>query len=200
MPYWLRVQRGSRVLAQSFGSPFRMLISPSRSTAAVATCAPATCRGLLRLVRRTDFLNSRLGVFDRKSSISRADNNLKEANSARGDWFQSYAPEARKPAAFKCFAIPHKCHVACRYFATTFLLFFGTPGIAARAPLSCASLASLRARRRSMFLRTAVARCSASTIARTPSSWAKRFLLARAMLSGEGATDFLLTTLSGFPT
>ena len=42
-----------------------------------------------------------------------------------------------------------------------------------------------------MFLRTATARCSTSAMARAPSSMARRCLLARAMLSGEGSADFL---------
>jgi hypothetical protein len=53
------------------------------------------------------------------------------------------------------------------------------------------SFASLSARRRCMFLRTATAFRSTSAIARAPSSRSRRRLLARAILSGEGSLDFL---------
>jgi hypothetical protein len=42
------------------------------------------------------------------------------------------------------------------------------------------------------LVRTAVARCSTSTIAFRPSSAASRCRLARATLSGEGVSDLLL--------
>jgi hypothetical protein len=71
--------------------------------------------------------------------------------------------------------------------------FFSTSPSAGRARASSACLASLSARRRSMFLRTAAALCSTSIIARTPSSWASLRRLARATLAGDGSADFLLT-------
>jgi len=71
--------------------------------------------------------------------------------------------------------------------------FFGTSPSAGRARASSACLASLSARRRSMFLRTAAALCSTSIIARTPSSWASLRRLVRAALAGDGSADFLLT-------
>jgi hypothetical protein len=67
-----------------------------------------------------------------------------------------------------------------------------------RELFSSTSLASRNARSRSMFLRTAMAFCSTSTIARAPSSAAKRCRLARAMRSGEGSVDFLPSIFSQF--
>jgi hypothetical protein len=69
--------------------------------------------------------------------------------------------------------------------------FFIATGIAGRVLASSASLASLKARRRCMFLRTAMACCSISVIARAPSSVKIRCRSARAMLTGEGSADFL---------
>ncbi len=84
-----------------------------------------------------------------------------------------------------------------RYLDSGLLRFFletsGRAGRAAASCASCASLASLRARRRSMFLRMATALCSTSAIARTPSSWARRCLLARATFTGDDSANFLLT-------
>jgi hypothetical protein len=83
------------------------------------------------------------------------------------------------------------------YFETAFLRFFGMSVTTGKTLASCASLACLSARRRSMFLRTAIALFSTSTIARTPSSRASRCRLARATLTGDGSADFMLVISSG---
>jgi len=85
-----------------------------------------------------------------------------------------------------------------RYLDSGFLRFFPVvSGCADRLTASSASLASLSARRRAIFLRSAVALCSTSAIARTPSSWARRCRLARATLTADGSADFLLTIFAG---
>jgi hypothetical protein len=73
-----------------------------------------------------------------------------------------------------------------------FLRFlFAVSGRTAAIPAPSASLASRKARRRSMFLRISMACRPRSAIARAPSSAANRCRLARAMLSGEGSADLL---------
>jgi hypothetical protein len=85
-----------------------------------------------------------------------------------------------------------------RYFGSNFGADFLRLGLATTFPIgdsslgASAALASLRARKRCMFLRTARACRSTSAIACSPSSAAIRCRLALAMLSGEGVLDFLL--------
>lgn len=83
------------------------------------------------------------------------------------------------------------------YFAAAVLRFFLGMFVAAGKTLaSSASLATRSARRRSMFFRIAIVPFSMSAIARTPSSRACRCRLARAMLTGDGSVNFLLTIFS----
>jgi hypothetical protein len=120
------------------------------------------------------------------------DIDLRDPNDSLCNWFQAMLRNALR-RCMPC-AAPESFNAIQRYFDSGFLRFFlETSGSAARTPASCASLASLSARRRCMFLRIEAAVCSTSAIARAPSSWAKRCRLARATVVGDGSADFLLT-------
>ncbi len=69
-------------------------------------------------------------------------------------------------------ALPAALRNGRTYLERSLRCFFGASSSAGRARASSACLASLSARRRSMFLRIAAALCSTSIIARVPSSWA----------------------------